>query len=254
MTVILKNFEEIALGMPSILLIVAGIVFAGAGLCLWLGGLRWRIYTAVVFGLVAGLISSFLVSENKLIAAMFPVILVICALLIFRKRALVLIGSMTTTIVLLLSLATPASAASSYRPDMNVPSHVNRKADINAVISQISSQSDFTIPTIIGDLTPMAIGIAAVSGSLVMGIGLFFYRLVSAWTCAAYGTGLIYAGMILLFLEKGSMPVQNICRKPVFYQTVAICMLIFGTFVGLLVCPAKKKKTVAVKDDVGEIK
>ena len=251
MTIILKSFGEIASGMPSVLLIIAGIAFAGVGLCLWLGGLRWRIFTAVVFGLVAGLISSFLVSENKLIAAMFPAILVICCLLIFKKRALVVIGSMTTTTVLLLSLATPASA---YRPGNNVPANVNGKADISAIISQGGLQSDFKVPTIIGDLTPMAIGIAAVSGSLVMGIGLFFYRLVSAWTCAAYGTGLIYAGMILLFLEKGSMPVQNICRKPVFYQTVAICMLIFGTFVGLLVCPAKKKKTVAVKDDVGEKK
>ena len=246
------------MSLPSILLIVAGIVFAGAGLCLWLGGLRWRIFTAVVFGLVAGLISSFFVSENKLIAAMFPTILMIGLLLIFKKRALVLIGAITTTMVLLLSFASPASAQSSYDPVTNVSSNVNGRADdINAVISQLSSQSDaaaFKIPTIIGDLTPTAIGIASVCGSLVMGIGLFFYRLISAWTCAAYGTGLIYAGMILLFLEKGSMPVQNICRKPVFYQTVAICMLIFGTFVGLLVCPAKKKKTVAVKDDVGEKK
>ncbi|MBW8035321.1 MAG: hypothetical protein FVQ79_06765 [Planctomycetes bacterium] len=165
-----------------------------------------------------------------------------------------MIGALTTTSVLLLSLATPASAQSSYGPGMNVPSHVNQKGDINAIISQLSSQSDFKISTVIGDLTPTSIGIASVCGSLVMGIGLFFYRLASAWTCAIYGTGLIYAGMILLFLEKGSMPVQNICRKPVFYQTVAICMLIFGTFVGLLVCPAKKKKTVAVKDDVGETK
>ena len=257
MTEILKNFEAIALEMPSIMVIIGGVVCVGVGVCVWLGGLRWRIFTAVIFGLTVGFVSSFFVSENRLIAAIFPTILVTCSLLIFRKRALVVIGAITTTTVLVLSLASPVSAQTSYRPGMKAALHTEQKIDLDAVISQLSSQSDITgfqIPTLIGDLTPSAIGIAAVSGSLVMGLGLFLHKLVSAGTCAAYGTGLIYAGMILLLLEKGSMPVEHICRKPVFYQTVAICMLIFGTFVGVLVCPVKKKKTVQVKDDVGEEK
>jgi hypothetical protein len=110
---------------------------------------------------------------------------------------------------------------------------------------------DGKIRTFIGYLSPMAIGVAASSGLLVMGIGFFFYKVVSAATCAAIGTALIYVGMILLLVNKGSMPAQGICSKPIFYQTVAICMLLFGTIVGRLVCPLRKKKINTIKDECG---
>ena len=224
-------------------LIFAGLTSLGVGLSVWLGGMRWRIFTAVVFGVVAGLTGLAVaglagvafITENMLAAFIFPAFLVMVSILIFKKRGLVVIGSISTIFVLLLSFAASASVDGTYHRETEPPSAI----------------MDGKISTVIGDLSPMSIGVAASCGSLVMGVGLFFHRVVSAATCSALGIVLIYVGMILLLANKGSMPVQNICRKPIFYQTVAICMLFFGTFVGRLVCPSRKKKINTVKDKCG---
>lgn len=244
MSEILQKLEKMASDLPPMVLISAGLICLAAGLFVWLGGMRWRIYTAIVFGIVAGLPGISFVTENEMVVFIIPAVLVMLFIVIFKKRGLVLIGSMITTAVLLLLLATPASASEG----------TERRINLDEIASQISSESGIMgvkISTVIGDLSPMAIGAAASCGALVMGIGLFFYRVVSAATCSALGTALIYAGMIGLLVNKGATPVQNICRNPIFYQTVAICMLIFGTFVGRLVCPSRKKKVNTVKNECG---
>lgn len=251
---VLQNFEKIVLDLPSFVLISAGLSCLGVGLFVWLGGMRWRIFTAIVFGIVAGLLCVSFVTMNMLVVFIFPALLVTLSILIFKRRGLVLIGGVTTTVVMLLSLATPASANMTYHPATKIPAGIDRSVNLERVVSQITSQSGIMggkISTVIGDLSPMAIGVAASSGSLVMGIGFFLHRVVSAATCAALGTALIYVGMILLLVNKGSMPAQDICRKPIFYQTVAICMLFFGTFVGRLVCPLRKKKINTIKEECG---
>ncbi len=251
---VLQNFEKIILDFPPILLILAGSICLSVGLLVWLGGMRWRIFTAIVFGVVAGLISISFVTENMVFVFIFPSCLVMLSILIFKRRTLVLIGGVITTLVILFSLATPASAGTPDHSAMKPPAVIDDGTNLDGIVSQITSQSGVMggkISTVIGDLSPMAIGVAASSGSLVMGIGFFLHRVVSAATCAALGTALIYVGMILLLVNKGSMPAQNICRKPVFYQTVAICMLFFGTFVGRLVCPLRKKKINTIKEEYG---
>lgn len=254
MSEVLQNFEKIVLDLPPALLISVGLSCLGVGLFVWLGGMRWRTFTAIVFGIAAGLLCVSFVIENILLVFIFPASLVTLSMLIFKKRALVLTGGGITTVVILLSLATPASANRTYHPEMKSPAGIEQGSNLERIVSQITSQSGIMggkIPTVIGYLSPMAIGVAASCGSLVMGLGFFFHRVVSAATCAALGTVLIYIGMILLLANKGSMPAQNMCRNPIFYETIAICMLFFGTFVGRLVCPPRKKKINTIKDEFG---
>ena len=67
--------------------------------------------------------------------------------------------------------------------------------------------------------------------------------LVSRMTCSAIGTIVVFFGMIVLLLGKGSQPLTNIYNKPEFYATAAVCMIIFGIATELLLCPVVKKET-----------
>jgi hypothetical protein len=58
---------------------------------------------------------------------------------------------------------------------------------------------------------------------------------------------LIFAGMILLLLHKGSLPVSNIYSKPPFYGAVFVAMTGFGTIEQLVLCQRAKRDSIKGK-------
>ena len=71
---------------------------------------------------------------------------------------------------------------------------------------------------------------------------------------------IVFSGMILLLLNKGSMPVSIISRRPSFYVTVFTAMMLFGTTEQLLLCkpqkisPAAKSQTTGNKQKTKQTK
>jgi len=83
--------------------------------------------------------------------------------------------------------------------------------------------------------------------SRTLGTGFFFGRLVPALFCAACGTALIFAGMVLLLLFKGAESLEYISTNEPFYDTVFAAMLAFGTVVQLILCPRMKEKFAKIR-------
>ncbi len=83
---------------------------------------------------------------------------------------------------------------------------------------------------------------------------MFFSRIVCSVGSSLLVTLFIFAGMIVLLLQKGSMPFSVIYEKPIFYQTIIICMIGFGSVCGLFLCPTKRARLATDKTDVGEKK
>jgi hypothetical protein len=90
--------------------------------------------------------------------------------------------------------------------------------------------------------------------------GFALWHLASALCCSFLGTVLVFAGMILLLLHKGTVPVSRICSRQSFYATVFIVMAVFGTLEQLLLCkhpktrPTKKKHVGKNKQESGQTK
>jgi hypothetical protein len=90
--------------------------------------------------------------------------------------------------------------------------------------------------------------------------GRSLQQLASALCCSILGTVLIFAGMILLLLNKGSMPVSIISNRLSFYVAVFAAMMVFGTTEQLLLCkksetsPAAKSQTGGKKQKSKETK
>jgi len=87
-------------------------------------------------------------------------------------------------------------------------------------------------------------------GAVVVAVilaGVYLWRFTSALCCAALGTLLVSAGMILLLLYKGTTPVSSICDRPSLYAAVFAGMTAFGTIEQLLLCPSHHKRRSAKK-------
>jgi hypothetical protein len=73
-------------------------------------------------------------------------------------------------------------------------------------------------------------------------------RLTSALCCAALGTILIFAGMILLLLYKGAAPISRICQNQLYYLGVFAAMTAFGTAEQLSFCQRIKERLTRKKE------
>jgi hypothetical protein len=80
---------------------------------------------------------------------------------------------------------------------------------------------------------------------------VYLWNLTSALCSAVLGTLLIFAGMVLLLLYKGAMPVTVIDRKAPFFAAVFGAMIAFGTIEQLVLCPwfeGRRKKRKEAQD------
>lgn len=92
-----------------------------------------------------------------------------------------------------------------------------------------------------------AIGFAAAGAitftiiALLLSGGSIFPRLLSALILSVFGTALVFAGLIMLLIYKGSLPVTYISEKQYFFAAVFVVMTVFGTIEQLLFCKQAKK-------------
>jgi hypothetical protein len=85
-------------------------------------------------------------------------------------------------------------------------------------------------------LTPIRWAIIGALGGGLLLLGLFFERVAAAVACSMLGTTLIFGGLVLLLIFKGSAPVEHIERQGTPYGLVLAGMAVFGTVEQLLVC------------------
>jgi len=85
-------------------------------------------------------------------------------------------------------------------------------------------------------MTPGHWAIAAAAGAGLLALGALFHRFGAAIACAVLGTALIFAGLIVLIMHKGSMPVARMETRAAFYSLVFTGMAAFGTLEQLVLC------------------
>ena len=95
--------------------------------------------------------------------------------------------------------------------------------------------------------------ITAIVIAFLVGVGGFvFSKIVSAAATSAVGTLFIFAGMVVMLLHKGSAPITLLYQKLIFYQTIAVFMVISGTLTGVFFCSEKKYHHEQSEDKKGK--
>ena len=245
----LQNIEISALHFASQLLVVGGIVVVLAGLCIWLGGLRWIKFLAAGLGASAGLIGACIFTDGGAVP-FIATALIGGGLGCFVKKPVVIIsGAVLAAVAALVILTTPAMAATK---DLNPPMHPMPYEDgqrktltVSESAVELKDELLFWTATIASSVKSSSVAtpaIACVAAVIVIGAGCVAPRFVAAVTCASLGTVTVFAGMILVLLYKGARPLTGMYQTPTFFGVAVVAMVAFGTFVQLLLCPGRTKK------------
>jgi len=229
-------------------MLTVGIILAGAGLFVWLGGLKWHFASSLLSGIFAGIVCTcFTVSQYQVQA--FGITAVICALLagVFRKRSLVFVAALIVVFSGLFISALPALNASN---DWQMPAIPEKPEgalrypaqDTFLILKDLLFFMASMIGTHIKSLNAAPFVALSIIGVSILAAGFFLARLVCAIGAAMLGTFFVFSGMTVLLLQKGSMPFTGIYSKPVAFQTIIISMVIFGSVCGFILCPFGHRK------------
>jgi len=257
---VLKSFEEISLRLAPAVLAASGVVFLIGGLCVWLGGLRWARAAAGILAALFGGLCGFLMAEGEIAAIVITAAVAAGFAMLFEKVALTLVAVVLTGFIALVIFNGPSMANDRRPADGYETAGENQLStyDIKESLALIKGRVVLLGKGVVDDLDAAAIKslvIAAVAAIGVATVGILMPRLIMAAGCSEVGTGLIFAGMVLLLLCKGTQPISGICEKAAFYKVVMTAMIVFGIAAQLLLCPIKKPERVNKNsEDCGEEK
>lgn len=254
---LLQNFEQAAGRFSPILLIGLGIAALLVGLFIWLGGLGLARILCGVVGAVAGAVCGLFVIRCTILSAAFLATVLATFAVIFERIFF---------IVLTAALATVVSFAILAWPYLGIPQQLSATNPGSVSVHEPTLSINETIEVVrvyfinlhrelkqVRSWMPLHnwVMVAALA-AVFLSIGFYLWRLTSALSCAALGTMLIFAGMVLLLLYKGSVPISSVCCKAPFYSGIFIAMTAFGTIVQLLLCRRAKKRSTKRKESNGD--
>ena len=248
------NFERIAYQFDPAVLVWPGLMMVGAGIVLWLAGLRMSRVCAVVLGSIAGgLIGYSVFPQSRIEGSLFGATIAAVGAFIFDKFIIVLLGSVIVGAILLTVMC------SGYLDKIDVrafPSASQEtKLDERQSFSQMAAIVDFCwsgISTVLTSVNKLFMLPAAAVVLILWFLGIFLARFVVAFACSTVGAALIFAGMTWLLLYKGSGPLSFMYQRLWFFMCIFAVMAAGGTVVQLLLCPGIKP--VVQQEPIGQEK
>jgi hypothetical protein len=250
---IFEDFQRAGVSVSPRVLIAVGIVSLVIGLCLWLGGLRWRKPAVAALGALAGAVCISFFTDKQTGAIAITALIGAGLGIFFEKPVLVFSGAVMTAIIILIVFAAGAERAGGNE-DVHIDLQQSEVISATDDLAKINRELNIVSRRIIRQVrdVPTVPFFIAIAGGVAVGLfGLFMWRFVAAATLSTFGTIFIFAGMVFLLLYKNSAPITHISKQTSLYGIAALAMIAFGSAIQMLLCPRKKKK---VDENDGEEK
>jgi hypothetical protein len=258
---ILQDFENAVSGKMQLnpaVLVGPGLVCVITGLFVWLGGLGFRKILVAVTGAITGGICGFFAIRQNIVSAAFTAALAAVLAVLFERIFITILTASLAAIFAFVILA------EYYLEDPQKQTSINSSniSNQSAALGFRESTEKMKAYIIEGGQKikhaclqmPLYVWVFIIVLMLIcMVAGFSLWHLASALCCSALGTILIFTGMILLLLNKGSMPISIISSRSSFYITVFAAMTVFGTTEQLLLCK-QLKTSAASKNQANENK
>ncbi len=236
---VFKSFEQVAGRFNPLVLIVPGLVLVALGLFIWLGGLGFRRALFALLGAFAGGVTVLLaVSENGIVAGASALVVALLAAMFQRAFTALLLGLLSLAISFVI-LAYPY--LQEHHGTLIAGENLDRSPRLTARDS-LNVAHAYGLDLIdgvrhaAGRLTPSQWAIIAAAAAGLLTLGAFFQSVGGALSCATLGTAMIFAGLLLLVIFKGSAPVGRLAGRPAFYGLIFVGMAAFGTLEQLTFC------------------
>jgi len=249
MVEILKSFEQAAAWFRPIVLVLPGLLATALGLFVWLGGLGFRRLLLGVVGAVIGALGAFaLMGQNPAAMVLTGLVGAFIAVVFQRFFASTLLsaqGGFATFLIvgwpyLAVSQGTlagqlgPASEGRTLTVQESLGVARAYALDLTDGVKRTGRQLAASRWAIV----------ATVTFTLLM-MGLLFRQLGGAVSCALLGTVMIFAGLVLLLMFKGSTPVTWIGGQPLLFGGVFLSMVVFGTLEQWILCRRADRRSEA---------
>ena len=247
-----QHFEEVAVRFNSAVLVGLGLITVLLGLFIWLGGLGLRRTLLALAGAVAGGACGFLASGRNPVPTIIAAAGAAAIAVILERVFITILAAALVAGFAIIALTRPYLA----KTEQAVP--VNRYEIQNQAEPYTARQTVQILGAYLHDIATDIKSaclqmpaynwlIVAALAAVPIALAFFSPPLTSAFCCAALGTISIFAGMILLILNKGSAPLGSIYHRVPFYTVVFLAMIAFGTAEQLVLCQRTNKKQTAKK-------
>ncbi len=238
---ILQDFEAASSHYDAAILVWLGLILVAAGLFVWLGGLGLKRILAAVIGAIIGGICGFLINSNSIAVAGVSVVIGAVTAGFFSKIFITLAGVFLITALGIIILTGVTNKSAQAHTSVKSSEMLNMSQTIESVKQYAEDLAAKAKKTCL-ELPPYQWAIIIISATIFLIAAIFVSSLTSALCCAAMGSILIFSGMMLLLLYKGSNPISQIIDKQSYYGTVLAAMTGFGMVSQLIFCHHPEKK------------
>ncbi|MHC4743988.1 MAG: hypothetical protein ACYS8Z_18885 [Planctomycetota bacterium] len=245
---VFQDFERDAGLLAPLMLLGAGAIITIVGLIIWLGGSALVRLSLLILGTVLGLVFALTVVEVGLMPALLIGLLAGGSGALFNKPA---IGVLTAVLVLAIvfcflarpfieaprgdgSVGTADSKMYWNQSWVLVQSHA---AGLDTAVSQVFRKMPKLYWAILA-------GAAAVGGILAMKLR----RTATAFCFGTSGAMFVFAGIVLVLLQRSFAVISHVLEQPAFYAAVFGGSAVFGMCVQLIFCRHKKGVSGEGKD------
>lgn len=234
---IARQLEQTAVYFNPVMLIGPGLACVLLGLFVWLGGLGFRKVLAAIVGAASGGIGGFFISGQNIMTTAISAGLAAVIAVVLERVFITILAGVLAAILGFAVLAGPyienAGEATSVEWDKSRNISTRQTIETAEVyIARFAAETE----RIFSRMLVYERAIIAALAVIFAAAGFFLRRLTSAFCCAALGTILIFAGMILMLLYKGAAPISRICQNQLYYIGIFAAMTAFGMTEQLLLC------------------
>ncbi len=244
---VLQNFERAAGQFKPIVLIAPGMAAVILGLFVWLGGMGLRKLVLAIVGIViGGTLGYFVVGGNAISAAVLAAVMGLLAVTVQRVFMAVVLAGLTLFVGLFIfanvygeigeDQTSIADAVVERIPVATIQESLEKLQEFGADVVSAMGSGASNVP--VGWWVVLA---AEVIGIII--VGSFLRKPAAAMCCAMLGTMLLFVGMGLLLVHKGSAPFSRMVGDGKFYGTIFASMTLFGTIVQLVLWWRQDEKT-----------
>ena len=236
---VLKSFEETATRLSPIILVVPGLMAVGVGLFVWLGASGFKRIGLAVVGATCGVIAA-IGLLNQSVGAMIALALIgaFVGAVLQRFFTAALAGALGVTAAFLIvawPLLGQDQGVSLGAEPTDAAETLSTRDSAEVVRITVVDLRD-SIKLAGRQLTPALWGIVMIAGAVSLGGALVMRHLGKALSCSILGAALIFAGLVLLLLNKGSEPITRIGLRPGYYILAFLSVVAFGTIEQWLLC------------------
>jgi hypothetical protein len=208
MVELFKSFEQAACGFHPLVLIMPGLVMVALGLFVWLGGLGFRkVLFALLGAAVGGVAALLIMNDNVLIAGASAIVAAFLAAMFQRAFTALLLGLLAVTV----SFAVVASPYLREHQGSLIAGQAVGQGQKLTARDSLRVTETYGLDLIdgirgaAGRLTPVQWAAIAAAAAGMLTLGALFQSLGGALSCATLGTAMIFAGLLLLVIFKGSL-------------------------------------------------